>query len=58
MLVVDKTKCTGDSVCVMICPVGAISLGADGKALIDSAVCMECYSCKETCAESAISEVD
>ncbi len=58
MLVVDKTKCTGCGVCNSICPVEAITVGDDEKANIDPDICMECYSCKDSCASEAISEID
>ena len=57
MLVVDKTKCSGDAVCSMVCPVEAIEM-IDGKAHIDPDLCMECYTCMNGCAEEAIVEED
>jgi len=56
MLVVDKAKCNGDAVCEMLCPVEAITMGDDGKAMIDTEKCMECLACKTSCSEDAIVE--
>ena len=56
MLVVDKSKCNGDAVCSMLCPVEAIAIGDDGKAAIDTEKCMECYACKSSCSMDAIEE--
>ena len=51
---VDKTKCIGCGVCVGICPVGAISFGADGKAVIDKNICIKCHTCESACPVGAI----
>ena len=56
MLVVIKEKCTGDGICAAICPVSAIEMQDDNKAYIDPDVCMECYSCRDTCSAEAIIE--
>lgn len=56
MLKVDKSKCTGDGICVSVCPVGAPQLTACGKAEIDVSVCMECYACMNVCPQEAIFE--
>ena len=55
MLIVNKEKCSGDGVCVTICPVEAIEM-VDDKAFINVDTCMECYSCMNTCSEEAITE--
>ena len=31
------------------CPVGAISIGDDGKAVIDPDICIECGACAGVC---------
>ncbi len=51
---VDKNKCIGCGTCVSICPVGAISFGADGKAKIDRAKCIRCGACQASCPVEAI----
>lgn len=42
---IDKEVCIGCGVCVSICPVGAIYIGADEKAEIDLEKCVECGVC-------------
>lgn len=51
---VDKKKCIGCGTCVAICPVGAISFGSDGKAVIDTKKCIHCGSCEASCPVAAI----
>ena len=58
MLIVRKEICNADSVCTVVCPVGAAQMGDDGKAEIDTSLCVECYACKEACPQEAIIEVD
>jgi NAD-dependent dihydropyrimidine dehydrogenase PreA subunit len=59
MLRVDKNKCNGDGVCSEVCAVGAANLNsAEGKAYIDSDMCIECYTCMNTCPQEAIYEED
>ncbi len=50
----NKSMCIGCGACTAVCPVGAISIGADGKAEIDQNKCVGCGACKETCPISAI----
>lgn len=57
MLIVDHEKCNGDELCVALCPVGAVQLEEQsGKAAIDPDQCIECYACKDSCPQEAISE--
>jgi NAD-dependent dihydropyrimidine dehydrogenase PreA subunit len=57
VLKVDKAKCSGDAVCVSVCPVGAPKISeTDGKVEIDSSLCVECYACMNTCPQEAIYE--
>lgn len=59
MLVVDPAQCSGCSTCISVCAVEAISLdAATSKAVINLDVCIECYSCKNVCPQSAISETE
>lgn len=51
---VNKEKCIGCGTCVSICPVGAISFGADGKAFIDKQKCIRCGACQASCPVEAI----
>ncbi len=57
MLKVDPIKCNGDELCVALCPAGAAEMdGGSGKALIDVDACLECYACRDSCPQEAISE--
>lgn len=40
--------------CVNVCPTGAVSVGGDGKAVIDPAKCIKCGKCKAACPYEAI----
>ena len=51
---VDKEKCIGCGACTGVCPVGAITIGNDGKAEIDKEKCIRCGSCESICPMSAI----
>ena len=42
---IDKRKCVGCANCVPVCPVGAISIGADSLAEINTETCVECHNC-------------
>lgn len=56
MLKVNKEKCTGDGICLEICPVEAAVFNEEEKAYIDPDICIECYSCINICPEEAIYE--
>jgi pyruvate formate lyase activating enzyme len=47
----DPSSCGAP--CVTACPLGAITLGADGKAVVDRMVCDACGKCASVCAEEA-----
>jgi ferredoxin len=51
---VDKEKCTGCAACVLVCPSGAITIKADGKAEVDPEFCISCGNCKQACEHGAI----
>lgn len=53
-IMVDKEKCIGCGTCVSICPVGAISFDANGKAEIDKTKCIRCGACQSSCPVGAI----
>ena len=53
---VDKDTCIGCGACVGTCPVGALSLDADGKSECNEDTCISCLSCVGTCPVSAITE--
>lgn len=42
---ISKSRCVGCGNCVAVCPVSAISIGADGRAAVDADQCVECYTC-------------
>ena len=46
-------KCTGCGYCARHCPVDAIQV-VDGKAHMDTRICIRCYCCHELCPESAV----
>ena len=45
-MIIDKDLCIGCGQCVPYCPIGAISLRAEGYAEIDFDECAECSNCK------------
>lgn len=51
---VNKTKCVGCGTCMNICPVGAITMDANGKAQINKEICIQCGSCQNVCPVEAI----
>ena len=51
---VDKNKCLGCGACTSTCPIGAITIGPDGKATIDADKCVGCGSCAGVCPAKAI----
>ena len=56
MIVVDRNLCPHDHVCplIKVCPVGAISQGADGYPVIDYDLCIECGKCVAKCPMKAM----
>ncbi len=40
--------------CMTVCPKGAITVGADGRSVIDRAKCVKCGKCKAACPYDAI----
>lgn len=54
-LKLDQDKCTGCTLCTLVCPHGVFAM-QDGKAqLTDRDRCMECGACARNCAFEAIS---
>ncbi|NLE45770.1 MAG: 4Fe-4S binding protein [Chloroflexi bacterium] len=46
--------CTGCGKCIPVCPYTAISLGEDGKSVINAALCKGCGTCAAACPSDAI----
>lgn len=44
-MLVSRDECTGCEACIPYCPVGAISLDAEGIACVDQDLCVECGVC-------------
>lgn len=51
---VIKEKCVGCAACTGVCPVHAISIGADGKSTVDQEKCRGCGQCAAICPAQAI----
>ena len=51
---VNEDMCVGCGVCVDDCPVGAITLKQDQKAIINEDECIRCGRCHEVCPEEAV----
>ncbi len=52
--VIDPEECTGCGTCVERCPMDAITLGDDGKAVRDENSCFGCGVCARFCPANAI----
>ena len=53
---VNIDTCIGCGACTGVCPVGAITLGDDGKAVCDESICIDCCACVGTCPVGAIEQ--
>jgi len=51
---VNEDLCVGCSICVDDCPVGAITLKENQKAVINDDMCIRCGRCHEVCPEEAV----
>ncbi len=58
-IVVDRELCPHDHSCPLIdlCPVEAISQGADGYPTVDAERCIECQQCVAACPMRAMKQV-
>ena len=51
---VNEDMCVGCGVCVDDCPVGAITLKDDQKAIINEDKCIRCGKCHDVCPQDAV----
>lgn len=53
---ISLDTCIGCGACVASCPVEALSMNEDGKAVVDEATCIDCGACLATCPTEAITQ--
>jgi ferredoxin len=51
---VNQNNCISCGACTSMCPVGAIKLGANGKAVVNVSKCIGCGKCINVCPMEAI----
>lgn len=51
---IKQELCVGCGICVEECPVGAVQLDNDNRAVIDEGECIRCGRCHDVCPESAV----
>ncbi|MEG1607793.1 MAG: 4Fe-4S binding protein [Mucinivorans sp.] len=59
MITLDKAACPHNHVCplIKVCPVGAITQGADGYPIFDYQSCIECEKCVDKCPMKAVKNI-
>jgi ferredoxin len=50
----SNNDCIGCSICAQNCPVDAITITDQKRAVMDLNICIRCYCCHEMCPENAI----
>ena len=53
---IDVATCVGCGACCGVCPSGALTQNADGKAQCDANTCVDCGACVGTCPTSSITQ--
>jgi 2-oxoglutarate ferredoxin oxidoreductase subunit delta len=54
-IIINRPMCKGCSICVAFCPVGALSMDGDGKAVLSKPdKCIRCGLCEKRCPDLAI----
>jgi ferredoxin len=51
---VNEDMCVGCGICIDDCPVGAITLKSDQKAIINEEECIRCGRCHDVCPQEAV----
>ncbi len=54
-ITINLDTCIGCGACTSVCPVEALSLNDEGKAIVDEAMCIDCGACVGTCPVESIS---
>lgn len=53
-LSLDVTKCTGCTMCTIVCPHAVFSMANKKAVISDKNSCMECGACMKNCSDNAI----
>ncbi len=53
-LEVDRQRCVGCGMCIVVCPHRIFAFAADGLEVQDANLCMECGACARNCPVKAI----
>lgn len=54
-LTLDKDKCTGCGMCIVVCPHAVFAINEKKSEIMDRDACMECGACSQNCPFGAIS---
>jgi electron transfer flavoprotein alpha subunit len=57
LAIISREGCIGCEQCAAVCPVGAISMDADGIAVVDAEECIGCKKCVPICPTSVVSMI-